>query len=477
MSLDYRKCFDMLEHSAIEGSLKYFNFGQSFTSWIMLLYKDIQLCTCNNDYLSQYVNVSRSVLQGSPLAAFIYLLTGQILNYLLKNDPRIKGINIDDLKLLLAQFADDTNLFLQFDKISLNAVVDTLDTMYTNTGLTVNYNKTNIYRIGSLANTNARLYTKHLFNWTNEPIKMLGVFIPTIPNNELSNELNFTPIMDKLPNILNAWALRNPTLSGRVLLVNTLIASLFVYKLQVLLGLNTDQLQTFNSEIIKFIWNYKSPKIAHRILIRDKSHAGLRLVEMGKRQYALKAQWMIQINTSEVWGHLFYRELSIDIKEWIWKCNLRPSHVKFVMRDNAEVFWSEILYAWSEYNFSADNDLQSPLDDQCIWYNSNILIDNQPCFFRDAFEAGLIYISDLIDVNNDLRSHNSLIQEFGNCLTWFQYAQLIVSIPQVWKTKIANHGIRQSISKFDRLCRETKISQTVYSSLIDDKSQISSRIF
>lgn len=58
--------------------------------------------------------------------------------------------------------------------------------MYINTGLLVNYDKTNVYRVGSLADTDAKIYTTKEFNWTNEPISLLGVLIPTTPNVDLT---------------------------------------------------------------------------------------------------------------------------------------------------------------------------------------------------------------------------------------------------------------------------------------------------
>lgn len=55
MVLDYQKCFDYIEHSAIWGCLEYFNFGPTFISWIQLLFKDIELCTQNNGSFSPFL--------------------------------------------------------------------------------------------------------------------------------------------------------------------------------------------------------------------------------------------------------------------------------------------------------------------------------------------------------------------------------------------------------------------------------------
>lgn len=230
MNIDYRKCFDMLEHSAIWGSLKYYGFGEEFIEWVKLLYRDVELSIINNGHLSRQIQVSRSVLQGSPIAAFLFLIVGQILHDQIVNNKDIKGVSIHEIELLISQFADDTTLFLTYESLVVQAVIQTFDNVYANTGLIVNYDKTNIYRIGSLAGSMAKLYTAKEFNWTNEPIKTLGVTIPIIPDNKLVSVTNFETVFCTVDKITKQWSLRNLSLMGRILIVNTLIMSLFVYK-------------------------------------------------------------------------------------------------------------------------------------------------------------------------------------------------------------------------------------------------------
>ena len=83
----------------------------------------------------------------------------------------IKGITVYDITTLLAQFADDTTLFLSYDTISLNAVIDTFKIIEENTGLKINCDKTALYRIGSIANSNAQLYTQKNFTWKTVKLK------------------------------------------------------------------------------------------------------------------------------------------------------------------------------------------------------------------------------------------------------------------------------------------------------------------
>ena len=90
----------------------------------------------------------------------------------------------------------------------------------------MNYDKTKIYRLGSLRKSDAKLITQNTVTWTNDPINILGIWV-TDDVNEAMN-LNFDPLVEKTKIILNSWKSRNLTLIGKILVLNTLIASLFV---------------------------------------------------------------------------------------------------------------------------------------------------------------------------------------------------------------------------------------------------------
>ena len=70
MTIDFEKCFDRIEHSAIRGALNYFNIGPNFTNWVMLLFNQFELCTQNNGYNSEWFHLSCSVHQGCSIPHF-----------------------------------------------------------------------------------------------------------------------------------------------------------------------------------------------------------------------------------------------------------------------------------------------------------------------------------------------------------------------------------------------------------------------
>lgn len=150
MSLDFYKCFDSINHDSIAKIFHYCGFGSSYISYIMLLFKNTQACVQNNGNISRWFPTKHGSPQGSPASTIIYLLFGQILSDLMHKDPNIKGLQINGQTELMVQFADDTNLFLQYDQDTLDSVVRTLDLFQVYTGLKINYDKTTMYRIGLL---------------------------------------------------------------------------------------------------------------------------------------------------------------------------------------------------------------------------------------------------------------------------------------------------------------------------------------
>ena len=100
--------------------------------------------------------------------------------------------------------------------------------------------KTTIYRIGSLKNSNAKIYTTKEVNWLDGDIETLGI---TVNNSSVQENTDFDNAISKMGSIINLWFNRDLTLMGKILLINTLMASLFIYKMAVLPIFTSKQLK------------------------------------------------------------------------------------------------------------------------------------------------------------------------------------------------------------------------------------------
>ena len=144
-----------------------------------------------------------------------YVIVGEIIAMKIKENREIKGLNMGNkIRNILSQFADDTVLFLKFEKITLDGVIQTFEHLEANTGLRINYDKTVVYRIGSIKNTNAKLYTQKELKWSNESFDLLGL---EISNSEMLMTDNYKKVLEKMHAICDQWRERAKllTLTGR----------------------------------------------------------------------------------------------------------------------------------------------------------------------------------------------------------------------------------------------------------------------
>ena len=80
----------------------------------------------------------------SPASGQIYLCCAEVLSLQITHNNEIKGIPIGDHVKTISQFTDDTGLFSLNDVNSLQAIINTFDRFQQNTGLKVDYEKTNL---------------------------------------------------------------------------------------------------------------------------------------------------------------------------------------------------------------------------------------------------------------------------------------------------------------------------------------------
>ena len=150
----------------------------------------------------------------------------------MRRNKKIQGITIGDQKILLSLFGDDLALMMRLDQRSWDAALNEFQYFQKSTGLTVNYEKSVIYRLGSIRNTNAKFYSQRKVSWSDKSIKILRIQV-TADKQELLNE-NYDPILAKVEATLQIWKTGHLSLYEKILIVNALIASLYIYKFAVL---------------------------------------------------------------------------------------------------------------------------------------------------------------------------------------------------------------------------------------------------
>ena len=218
MCIDFEKCFDQIEHKSIYGALKYFNVGERFIAWSKLFFMEFLLFTCNAGQTSLPFVKGRGVNQGCPISPFYYKICGELLAQRIINNSKIVGVCMSDhvkgkVEHVISQFMDDMCLYLKFSKECIQETINELMYVESNTGLKISYEKTTIYKIGSIKNSNAKIYTTKDVNWSDGDIETLGVIVN---NSHVQESTDFDCTISKIDGIINLWYNRSLTLSGKI---------------------------------------------------------------------------------------------------------------------------------------------------------------------------------------------------------------------------------------------------------------------
>ena len=389
--------------------------------WTKILYDSFTVKIQNNGHFSDQISIQKGVHQGGCCSSIYFLVIAEILALSLRSNESIDGITLKDIRNLLNQFADDMDIFSLCNQKSIMAIKTELDLFQKQSGFTVSYVKTTLYRIGSLRHSDAQLYNLSEFAWSNKDISVLGI---TISHEELLQK-NYKSIVTKAKQTLSSWQNRGLSLLGKVQVVNTLVSSLFVYKMMVLPIIPKAVVKNVDNLIREFLWNGKKSKIAYTTLQNPKEEGGLNLVNLVKKDQSLKATWPMILHSEKEYGKLVYQMIkAATLGEDIWRCSLKPEHVdKLNIRND---FWVDVLKSWGMFNCYYNKRVEN----QLIWYNSSILVNGKPILWSDAYLKGLKYVHQLFE-GMRFKSDLQIKQEFG--LTTLRYNSLKVAIPLDWR--------------------------------------------
>lgn len=112
ISVDAEKAFDRVEWSYLFAVLEKFRFGNSFVSWIRLLYTSPCVNITTNNVQSSYFPLNCGCRQGCPLSPLLFTLAIEPLSIYLRSAPFFMGIKRSGVETKLSLYADDLLLYI-----------------------------------------------------------------------------------------------------------------------------------------------------------------------------------------------------------------------------------------------------------------------------------------------------------------------------------------------------------------------------
>lgn len=272
---------------------------------------------------------------------------------------------------------------------------------------------------------------------------------------------------------LNMWRSRDLSLIGKILVLNTLIMSLFVYRLTVLPSLSQNVIHKINKIWSKFLWNDKKPKIAWKILCAPKINGGMGLSDFYKRDQSLKCQWITLYLRDPVVAFLADSALGNKLGPLMWKCNFSPKDCHILTQ--CRTFWYDVLKAWSKFNFFHPSGIDEIVE-QVIWNNSHIRSAKHLLCNYNLIDLGVIKIKDLLNASSQFMTVSQFKHKFPR-VNYLVYISILRAIPVEWKRVIvlATPSINLHLNAYELALATRSIVKIAYGalhinvSLLDEK--------
>ena len=463
--LDFEKAFDRVDYDCLYKSFEYFGYGKKFIEYIRLMFTNFELCTINAGHFSEYFVPTRGLFQGNPLGPYAFLIMMEVLAIQLRNNPKIEGISVNGLKNIVTQFADDLSLFMRFSQSSWEELIKVLDKFQGNSGMKINYDKTTVYRIGSLAKSNAKFYAAKKLKWTNEPVNVLGIWIDHNQNKMV--ELNLKPILEKIEGVIKLWSVRGASLIGKIVIVNALINSLLVYRFNVLREIPVAWLEELWKKTKDFIWNKGKAKIPKEILSLHSTSGGLNLCNLNYRDMSLKCKWVVKAMQDEGVRNMAFNLLENKYGDCIWEAQLKKSEAKHLFEVNN--FWGDVLLVWLQVNKVGESKC-AEIRKQPLMLNSEIKIGDKVYFNKILIEHGITCVEDIVAEKN-LFTFEEFVQHYGEIIPRIEYYSIVSAIPGKWKALLKEKGQEEVKIMKDRITSFPKVAKGIYNVLNQVKDE------
>ena len=429
--IDFEKAFDSIEWPFLFKCLEKFNFGPVFTSWIRILYTNIKSCVGNNGYYSEMFEISRSIRQGCPLSALLFILVAEILAISIRETKKIKGIKFQNYEFKIAQLADDTTLFLQ-DLRSVSESISLFNDFTTISGLRLNLEKTEIIPIGFNLQKNIKLPNElDKLKYTEDAFKTMGIWFSNDP--QKCKLLNFEDKIKKIEQLVNIWSTRNLSLKGKVTILKSLIVSQFSFLFSTIYT-PVEILHKIDKIIFSFLWNNKPAKVKRSTIVSSIRNGGLKMPDIYSINETSKILWIKKIsnNVNCKWASLMLSLLNLNPIELRHKLNYN-----FIEKGKSS-FHKQILESWVKFNlFTPSNDVE--VLNEYI-FNSNLFLCENKVLKPNSF--GLANTNDnydikLIDLLDSATGKTLDIATLNQKMNWnlnfFQYIRIksFISVPWI----------------------------------------------
>jgi exonuclease III len=299
VALDQEKAYDKIAHDYLWATMHKFNVPEHFIRTVRHLYTGAETLVIINGVLSGRYTVTRGVRQGDPLSCLLFDIAIEPLACMLRSS-HLKGLQVTGCteRVLASLFADDTSVILgPGDKYEDLQKILTVWTKASRGKF--NIPKTVIIPIGTTEYRREVRETRKLnkdhspisdnihIAEEGEPVRLLGAWI----GNGVNSADPWGPVLEKVEKNLERWAKGHPTLEGRRLIVQMVVAGMTQYLTKVQ-GMPADVEKELSKRVQAYVWDGKRPTVNATVMAGPLGEGGKKILDIKARNEAIQLTWL-----------------------------------------------------------------------------------------------------------------------------------------------------------------------------------------
>ena len=226
-----------------------------------------------------------------------------------------------------------------------------------------------------------------------------------------------------------------------------------------------------------FLWNGKGDKIKRKVMINEQGNGGLKMIDLCSFNKSLKTTWVkryLDTTNSGKWKLLFDMELKKYDCQSFFRCNLNVRDTKEMIKVS-DPFLEEVLEYWAEINFEHQITSKTNFQEQVLWLNSLIRINNKPIFFKDWLEKGITKVKHLqMTKNNAFLSLNAFASRYDLKLRPLDFCGLLSAVKSLLRTvpETVELGEHNPEAFCEKIMKSQRPGPLIYKKLIKAKGLI-----
>ncbi len=420
--IDFEKAFDSVAWSFIEKCLKFYNFKDDIIIWIKTFYTNIKSTVVVNNSPTKWFPIERGVQQGDPISPYIFLLCGEVLAHMIRQNKNIKGYNILGCETKISQYADDTTLLLDGSRQSFEECVHTVLEYAKYSGLAMNFDKTKVVWFGC-AETPTEVFLPVLnFEWNPPSFTILGIeFTRDLKN---ISEKNIEKKLTEMQQEINNWTKRDLTPFGKVTVIKTLIISKIVHILISLPTPNKNILTRINKMLYEFLWDGKPDKIKRSIAKQKLENGGIGMIDIDSFAKALKVTWIRRILEGDT---MWKKIITIMYPDIISIPKYGNYFALKLCQQISNPFWKNVMSCFYEFQSKTKITNYEEFQATSFLYNEKIQIGGSVIINNIFKTNGIFYIKQLMR-NEHFFTHNEFISKNNINIDFLTYYSIIRAI-------------------------------------------------